>query len=416
MSMQTLTRNMDDQFAAEARQKAAIEKVWALPETISPIGSKGHQRVQKAVDPQVDAVASTVRYFGELAKQEGVYPEAAEQAFWETYWLRKLGVNKHWDEPRREFKVREFASDWWAVMKLFEDQKSPAWPEQPTAMVEKAFNTNSLQSVFPIFFDTNIVAGLLADPVLARLVSRSVAVNSHNATHIKMTDIDGDHLMGEAGEGTSFIQLIIKEAERAIKLRKFGGEILWTYEVMRLQRLDVLAESLQRIGTRYNQLKTDFALATLIDGDGAGDGAVTGSAAATTGTPIYSDLITAEFAFTQGYMPDTIVAPYQVLVKLLNMVQYQDPLAGVLHQTTGAIPRPLGMDLVRWDATGRISTYLSTTAVMFQSDRALVEYTEGGVITESERIIKAQWERSVVSEWVGYAVWDRAAAIRLTGW
>jgi len=301
-------------------------------------------------------------------------------------------------------------------MKVFEDQKAPAWPEQPQAMVEKAFNTNSLQSVFPIFFDTNLVAGLLANPVLDRLVARSVSVNSHNATHVTMTDTTSDHLMGEAGEGTSFIQLIIKEAERAIKLKKFGGEILFTYEVMRLQRLDVLATSLQRIGTRYNQLKTDYALATLIDGDGAGDGAVTGSAAATTGTPIYSDLVTAEFVFTNGYMPDTFIAPYQVLVKILNMVQYQDPLAGVLHQTTGRMPTPLGMDLVRWDSTGRVSTYLSTTAVMLDSNLALVEYTEGGVITESERVIKAQWERSVVSEWVGYAVWDRAAAVRLTGW
>lgn len=410
MSMTALVGSIDDQFAKEAQQKAAIQKF--MPQ----VQGDFHKKAQTFTDPEVDAVATTVRYFGELAKSEGIHPDSDEQEFWENYWLKKLKVGKKYDEPRREFKVKQFAADWWAVMKVFEDQRAPAWPEQPQAMVEKAFNTNSLQSVFPIFFDTNIVAGLLANPVLDRLVARSVAVNSHNATHVTMTDTTADHLMGEAGEGTSFIQLIIKEAERAIKLRKFGGEIDITYEVMRLQRLDVLATSLQRIGTRYNQLKTDYALATIIDGDGGGDGAVTDKATATSGTPIYSDLIATEFTFTNGYMPDTIIAPKEVLIKLLNMVQYQDPLAGVLHQTTGRMPNPLGMDLVRWDSTGRVSTYAATNAVMLQSDLALVEYTEGGVITESERVIKAQWSRSIVSEWVGYAVWDRAAAIRLTGW
>ena len=135
-----------------------------------------------------------------------------------------------------------------------------------------------------------------------------------------------------------------------------------------------------------------------------------------TGTPAYTDLVTAEFVFPQGYTPDTIVAPKEVLAKILKFSQYQDPLAGVLHQTTGAIPTPLGQDLVRWDSTGKVSTYVATTAVMFDSNMALVEYTEGGIITETEKVIKDQWWRNVSSQWVGYGVWDRNAAVLLTGW
>lgn len=360
--------------------------------------------------------ATTTRYLGELAKHHGVYPERAEQEQWENYWLRRMAVNRLWPEPRREEKVRTFASDWWTVQKLFEHEKCPAWPNSANARVEKAFQTNSLQSVFPIFFDTNVQAAILANPVLDRLVSRTVAVDSHTATHVKMNESTTDATWGEIGEGTSMPQLIIKEAERSIKLRKFGGELLWTYEVVRLMRLDVLATSIQRIATRWQQQKTDFALATLIDGDGAGDGAATTSAATVTGTPAYTDLVTAEFVFPQGYTPDTIVAPKEVLAKILKFSQYQDPLAGVLHQTTGAIPTPLGQDLVRWDSTGKVSTYVSTTAVMFDSNMALVEYTEGGIITETEKVIKDQWWRNVSSQWVGYGVWDRNAAVLLTGW
>jgi len=360
--------------------------------------------------------ANTIRYFGKLAEANGVYPEKDEREFWENLWLKQLGVNRLWPEPRRERKVRQFAGDWWAVQKLFEHEKCPAWPETPTATVEKAFQTNSLQSVFPIFFDTNIQASILANPVLDRLVSRSVAIDSHSATHVTMTESTADATMGEAGEMTSFVQLIIKEAERTIKLRKFGGELLWSYEVVRLMRLDVLALSIQRIGTRYQQQKTDLALATIIDGDGAGDGAAPTQATATTGSPVYTDLIASEFKFPNGYMPDTIVAPKEVMIKILGMSQYQDPLAGILHQTTGTIPRPLGQDLVRWDSTGKVSTYLTTTAVMFDSNMALVEYTEGGTITETEKEIKNQTWRNITSQWVGYGVWDRNAAVLMTGW
>jgi len=360
--------------------------------------------------------ATTTRYLGELAKHHGVYPEKDEREQVENQWLRRMQVNRLWPEPNREEKVRQFASDWWTVMKLFEHEKCPAWPNRANATVEKAFQTNSLQSVFPIFFDTNVQAAILANPVLDRLVSRTVQIDSHTATHVKMTESTADATMGEIGEGTSMPQLIIKEAERSIKLRKFGGELLWTYEVVRLMRLDVLATSIQRIATRWQQQKTDFALATLIDGDGAGDGAASTSAATVTGTPAYADIVAAEFVFPVGYMPDTILAPKQVLQKILGFSTYIDPLAGVLHQTTGAIPRPLGMDLVRWDVTGKVSTYLATTAVMFDSDMALVEYTEGGTITETEKVIKDQWWRNVSSQWVGYGVWDRNAAVLLTGW
>lgn len=416
MSATTLVKNIDDQFIPEARAKA-MERLMAKTAVPAADPAAFHREMQNwRSDEAEDLAVSTVRYFGELARSEGVYPEEAERKFWEEYWLKKLKVGKRFAEPRREMRVREFASDWWALMKVFEDQKAPAWPEHPNATVQKAFTTNTLQAVFPLFFDTNIVAGILANPVMDRLLMASIPVNSHTATHVKMTETDGDATMGEAGEGTTFVQLIIKEAERTVKLKKFGGELLWSYEVMRLQRLNVLALSIQRIGRRYNQLQTDFALATLIDGDGAGDGAIADSAAATTGTPVYGDLVDAEFLFTEGYEPDTIVAPKQVLAKILKMAEYKDPLAGVLHQTNGAIPNPLGMDLVRWDSTGRVSTYLSTTAVMFDSNLSLMQYTEGGIITESERIIRSQWERSVTSQWVGYAVWDRDAARRLTGW
>src|SRR5436190_15626989 len=178
MSMSSLAKNIDDQFVPEVRLKAALEKFapTLTPNPAQP--EQWHQRAQiTRYEDANDVPVSTVRYFGELARENGVYPEPDEQKFWEDWWLAELGVHRKWHEPRRERKVKAFASDWWSMQKLFEDQGCPAWPEAPNATVQKAFQTSTLQSVFPIFFDTHIVAGLLANPVLERLIARTVAVN-----------------------------------------------------------------------------------------------------------------------------------------------------------------------------------------------------------------------------------------------
>lgn len=411
MAMATLIKDIDDQFSADVRQKAAVAQL--LPQ----VQGDWHARKQQERHPVVgEARADVVHYFGEFARSEGVYPEADERKLWEDYWLKKLKVGVKYPEPMREYRVRQFANDWWPLMKVFEDQQSPAWPVGPTAETQKAFTTNTLQSLFPIFFDTHIQAGILANPVLERLIMMSSPINSHTATHVTMTEADADATMGETAEGATFIQLVVKEAERTIKLRKFGAEILWTYEAMRLVKLNILALFLQRAGKRYQQQKTDFAISTIIDGDGAGDGAAPTSAATAPGAPVYADLVAGELIPPQGYEFDTIIAPKQIYQRLLTMAEYKDPLAGILHQTTGRLPNPLGMDLIRWDVTGRATTYLATTMLMIDSSLALIEYTEGGLITESEKVMKGQWERSQASEWLTFGVWDHNAAVLLTGW
>lgn len=385
MGMQSFVKSFDDKYHPAAQQYRNSEG-YALP---------------------------TQRYFAEDARRHGVYPEEAQRKQVEEHWLRELKVRP--DEHRRAAKVRQYASDWWAVQAVFAHEKAPAYGDNQVR-VEHAYNTNSIQTIFPFYFDLEIVAGILADPVLDRLLARSVPVPSHNASHIEMNQTAGDSSFGEAGEGTTFVQLIVKETERTVKLLKWAGELLASYEALRLQRIDVLSEALRQIGILYAQLLTDRALFRLIEGDGAGAGAITDVPTAVAGTPVYADLINLEADFTMGYKPDTILTPKTPWVKLLNMPVYTDPLAGVLHQTTGAQPTPLGMDLVRWDVTGRVTTWANTNILMFDSNRALIQYTEGGLLTESENIIRSQWHRLVISQWTDFAVRDRAAARRGTGY
>lgn len=373
---------------------------------------KDFEYLSRKIEPAVAEdgyVARPLRYVAAEAQEQGLLPGDEERKSVESHWLRRFKVQP-WDLKREE-KVREFAVDWWVFKTICESYDCPIHTEYGP-QVEKFWTTSGLQTLTPIFFDTNVQIGILANPVLDRLVRDTVPIQSHTATHLESTTTAADLQAGVTGEGAPAIMTNVSSVERTIQLKEFASELDVTWEVTRLQRTNFLATQIQRYTQLFLNYITDFAMAALIDGTGST--AITDVPAA--GGGIYTDLIDLEMAFTQGYMPDTIVAPKQVMTKILKMQQYQDPLAGILHQTTGAMPNPLGMDLVRWDSSGFATGYASTNLVMFDSNLSLTEYTEGGLIVRSEDVIRTGWTRTVSRIWVGFGVWDRAAARRGTGW
>lgn len=355
-----------------------------------------------------------LQYLAEdLKQQHGVYPSPVELAAAEGFWLRELQVQP-W-EPHRHESIKRYAEQNWILEKLFADQGCPVRGPQAVT-VEKAFTGSTTQVLFPFFYASNIVAGILAESVLPSIIAESIPIQSHTADHLEMTDTAGDRSMGLTGEGASFVQLNVKSTNRPVSLKKFGAVLNVTYEAMRLARLPLLARFLQRVGMQYQNDKTDLAIETLIAGDGAGAGAATTVATGTTGTPVYADLIKTELDFTMGYRPKTIIATKETFIKLLAFPVFTDPLAGVLHQTRGTYPTPLGMNLVRWDYTGKATSYATTKIIMLDPSIAMVMYTEGGLLQESDRVIDGQWQQASISEWCGFGIMDRAATRTGTGW
>lgn len=386
MSLQTFTANVDRGYFKQAEQ-------WK--------DDRGNK-------------ISPLQYLAEdLKQQHGVYPEHRDLDQATEHWLREFQV-KPWEAHRHE-KIREWAEQNWMIEKLFEDSGCPVRGDL-SPDVQKAFESSTTQVLFPFFYASNIVAGILATSVLPALIAESIAINSHTADHLEMTDVAGDRSMGLTGEGATFVQLTVKSTNRPVTLKKFGALLNVTYEALRLVRLPLLARFLQRVGIQYQNDLTDFAIETLIAGDTAGAGAATTKATAVSASPTYADLVALELNFTQGYRPTTIVAPKEVFAKLLAFPVFTDPLAGVLHQTRGTYPTPLGMNLVRWDYTGKATSYATTKIIMLDPSIAMVQYTEGGILQESDRIIDGQWESSSISNWCGFGIMDRAATQVGTGW
>lgn len=368
MSMQTLLKGIDKGFYREA------------------YGSK----------------QSALARFAEEAEKAGVGPDAAELREREKEFLSRFRVGDPWG--RRAELVRDFARKTYAVeAALRESGVIVRGPEAST--VEKVYAKNTSTVLFPTFVESQVVAGILLMSLVSDMVAAETPVNSHTAEHLRMNEVEGDRVMAEIGEGAEVPELTIKTADASIKLRKFGGRLNVTYEVLRLQRMNVVSLFLQRMGQQIGVDETDLAIQTAIAGDGNTGSAVVDTDAEVSGTLDYDELIRLALAFPKGYEFRVAITNDTQMRTILNMAEFKDVRAGFDFQTSGRFPNPLGAGWQRWTSTG--STSFSTDRILAMDNRyAMVQYTEGGLILETDRWIDKQIEGTVASKWTGFGKLD----------
>jgi hypothetical protein len=364
------------------------------------------------VGPQGEKVGA-MRYFAAKAEEAGIAPEDKELEKREQHYLRKfrVPVETMWE---REEKIKAYARDSYAIEAIMTDLGVP--PKGPdAATVGKAFTVSAVQAIFPIFYDTIVVAGLLAQPLLDRLVAMTTQVNSGTADHVVMNENSWDRATGEIGEWTRFPELAISASNAPVVLKKWGGILKASDEAIRRARLPIFQRGLERIGRQLANDLTDFAMDVLLLGDGN-----TGSTAATvptvtTSSPSYFDLVATQINFPIGYQPTDLIATGTQWLKLLNFPEFKDPLAGFRFQGSGVPPTPLGMNLWRWDSLAS-SGWATSKVLMLEAERALAMYTEGGVSSESNRIVNGEWSSIKTSIYAAFAILDTNARRIGTGW
>jgi hypothetical protein len=359
-----------------------------------------------------------VKFFCTEAAKEGIGPDDKTIEKRERHYLRKYKVPEFYEHTDRATKIKEHAYQTWYVEEVFKALKTPVvGPETPT--VAKAFTVTATQAIFPIFYDTAIIAGMLAMPLLDRLVSQSVQVNSGTADHVVMNENTWDRATGEIGEWTRFPEMSISATNAPIILKKWGGILKASAEAIRRARLPIFQRGLERIGRQLAIDLTDFALDVLILGDGNTGTALSGAAdiqaAASTGNPTYFDLVSTFLLFKIGYEPTDMLATKESWLDLLTMSEFKDPLAGFRFQANGVPPTPLGLDLHRWDSLAS-SGWATTKILLWQRDIALIQYSEGGITSDSNRIVNGQWEEIATSLYTAFAIADREARKLGSGW
>ncbi len=375
------------------------------------------------------------QYAAAIARQEGLGPSDKELETLQNHYLAKLKVPE-WATWRKRM-VKAYAEDTWWLDEYFRhgpklkhphmteqiDIRSQSIETSPT--MEKAFQVVPAElSVFPFFWDTQIVESILAVPLLDVLLMDTVTVASGTAVHAQMQETLSDRQMGETGEFASYQEVNITSVETPVRLKKFGGMVTISDEAMRRQRIPVFARGIARIGRQIGIDMTDLVIEVLINGDsqfGGLNGAATvpSGVPAVSGSPSYTDYVGNDLNFNIGYEPTDRILTRAGIIKALGIPEFKDPLAGFKFQNAGVYPEIFGLMTHRWDSTGSSSwssaVGTGTGMLTVQRQRAALLYQEGGLVTESDRsalsestIVKSSW-------YLIPSVWDRDATRFVTG-
>jgi hypothetical protein len=376
----------------------------------------------ESLKPRPDGTRSTpLTYFTEQAHAAGIGPTEAETAKVCSRLFAGFGMRSQFPEPgnlTRYDWVSSYAQDKWVVDAVMKELGAPSrGPYAPT--VEKAFTVTAIQAVFPIWYDSQIVEGVLANPLLPRLVAETLQITSGTADHVVMNEQTWERTMGEIGEWTRFPELSISATNAPIKTRKWGGILKASDEAVRRARLPIFARGLARIGMQLANDLTDFALDVLLSGDGNAGTPLSGAGDIYTvpvsGAPVYGDIVAQKMLFSIGYEPNIMIATRESITDILNMPQYQDQTMGVNSQVTGNLPMVLGMDLLRWDSLAS-SNWSTASTLMVDTQNALVQYSEGGIMTDFNRVVNGQWSEVATSIQTGFAILDRASRKKAVAW
>lgn len=346
----------------------------------------------------------------DLMKSKGFEPSADE-------------INRRVDKVLRKLKVfgsqKRHISD--GVMRKLEEHVVDTWGlEQALAdegirvkgfgadKVSKFYTTTTSTVLFPAYIESQVMMGILANAILSSIIAGTTPVNQKLVQGMKLTDVEADQQLAHVGEGVKLPETKITTSDANLELKKFGRLLSATYEALAGQSIDLFGLFLERIGMRIALDKTNEAIEVLIAGDGNANSAVVDTDAETTGTIDYRQLTRLYLAFPDGYQMTTAITNAPVMLSIMNLAEFKDPMAGFTFSRDGVLPGVFGADWHVWRSTN--STSFSTDRVLaVDNSIALQEYSWGGVQTESDRLIDQQVERSTISEWAGFLKLDGSA-------
>jgi hypothetical protein len=123
-----------------------------------------------------------------------------------------------------------------------------------------------------------------------------------------------------------------------------------------------------------------------------GDGVIGGNA----GKLTYGELLAFWNRFDPYAMNTMLVSP-DVMLKMLSMPEFQNPMTGLNFQGTGELSNPLGAKLIKTSAMPE------GTVIGLDKGYALEMVSAGDVNVEYDRLIDRQMERAAITSISGFA-------------
>ena len=196
-------------------------------------------------------------------------------------------------------------------------------------------------------------------------------------------------------EGGFIPETAIRLKENLIKLRKRGRMMVASYEAIKFQRLDLFTVALRQIGACIGKAQLEDAVHVLIDGDG-NENPAEKIALNAHGELTYKDLLKLWNSFGE-YQMNVMLASPDMMLKLLQIPELQNPETGLNFQATGCLSTPLGAKLFVSSAVPE------GTIIGLDKRYALEMVSAGGVNVDYGKLIDCQLERAAVTSIAGFS-------------
>ena len=268
--------------------------------------------------------------------------------------------------------------------------------------VDKFFATMDSVVLFPEYISRMIRLGMEDTDHLGEIVATVTNIDSYDYRSMYSIPDDSMISMTEVAEGAAIPETGIYVRENVIHLKKRGRILSASYEAIRFQRLDLFSVMLRQIGAHMQEQLMNDAVSCLIEGDYEGNN---------NAAPVYSPgdttiggssgLLTYEarvkfWSLFHPYEMNTLIVSPDMLVKLLNMDEMKNPLAGFDFHNKGNVISPLGAKLIRNDS-------MAEGAIVGLDRRYALEMVKAGdVMLEYDKLIDRQIERAAITHMTGF--------------
>ncbi|MBQ4040721.1 MAG: phage major capsid protein [Oscillospiraceae bacterium] len=275
--------------------------------------------------------------------------------------------------------------------------------------VEKFFSTTESSVLFPEYVSRSVKTGMEEGNILPAITASVTNFDGMDYRSVYSAATEDDKSLKPVEEGAEIPQTEIRVSDHLVSLHKRGRMLVASYEAIRFQRLDLFSVMLRQIGNQIMRMHLDDAIGVIVNGDGNDNAAesfkigteITGTA----GTLTYSALL--EFwAKFDPYNMNTILVNPEMMLKMLALPEFQNPLTGLNFQGTGELTNPLGAKLIK--------TTAAPEGKLIGLDRgyALEMIRASDVEVEYDRLIDRQLERAAITSISGFAkLYDGAAKV-----
>ena len=268
-------------------------------------------------------------------------------------------------------------------------------------MVEKFFHTTESAVLFPEFVSRVVRQGLEEESILPAITATVTNFDGMDYRSIASIPTEEEKSLKRVEEGAQIPQTTVRTQENLVRLHKRGRMLVASYEAIRFQRLDLFSVTLRQIGAYIGRMHLQDAIDVLINGDGnnnaaqkftVGDGTISGSS----GTLSYEALVDFWSQF-DPYTMNTLLVSNDMMLAMLKLPEFQNPLTGLNFQGTGTLTTPLGAKLLRTSAMPE------GTLIGLDKGYALEQICGSQVTVEYDKLIDRQLERAAITSISGFA-------------